>query len=184
VEYARCFYRASRDDGLSWSKPQEITPALLEFQPRYPWRVCAVGPGHGIQLSSGRLLVPIWLSAGTGAHAHRPSAAATIYSDDDGLSWHAGEIILEDGPVFANPSETALVEERDVMGVCAPIHFPPVTASARMACARSRRASNRISFDRYVSPAVRSPRAACCFQPRQPSTASPSATREPDRALE
>lgn len=110
VEYARCFYRTSRDDGLSWSEPLDITPALQELQTRYPWRVCAVGPGHGIQLSSGRLLAPVWLSPGTGGHAHRPSAAASIYSDDAGRSWHAGAIILEDGPVFANPSETALVE--------------------------------------------------------------------------
>ena len=113
VEYARCFYRSSQDDGLSWSAPREITAALQAFQPHYPWRVCAIGPGHGIQLSSGRLLVPVWLSPGTGGHAHRPSAAATIYSDDDGLSWQAGEIILADGPVFANPSETALVELSD-----------------------------------------------------------------------
>ena len=113
VEYARCFYRSSRDDGLSWSEPREITAALQAFQPHYPWQVCAVGPGHGIQLSSGRLLAPVWLSPGTGGHAHRPSAAASIYSDDGGLSWQAGEIILADGPVFANPSETALVELSD-----------------------------------------------------------------------
>ena len=113
VEYARCFYRVSQDDGLSWSEPRDIPRALREFQKRYPWRVCAVGPGHGIQLSSGRLLVPVWLSPGTGGHAHRPSASASIYSDDAGLSWHAGEIILADGPVFANPSETALVELSD-----------------------------------------------------------------------
>ena len=113
MEYARCFYRASQDDGLSWSEPLEITPALQALQPRYPWQVCALGPGHGIQLASGRLLAPIWLSPGTGAHAHRPSAAAAIFSDDAGRSWHAGEIILEDGPVFANPSETGLVELSD-----------------------------------------------------------------------
>jgi sialidase-1 len=113
VEYAHCFYRASQDDGLSWSEPLEITPALQDLQARYPWQVCAVGPGHGIQLSSGRLLVPVWLSPGTGGHAHRPSAAASIYSDDGGFSWRAGEIILADGPVFANPSETNLVELSD-----------------------------------------------------------------------
>jgi sialidase-1 len=113
VEYARCFYRSSQDDGVRWSEPLEITSALQTLQPRYPWRVCALGPGHGIQLSSGRLLVPVWLSPGTGGHAHRPSAVASIYSDDGGLSWHAGEIILEDGPQFANPSETALVELSD-----------------------------------------------------------------------
>ncbi len=72
VEYARCFYQRSDDDGLSFSEPVEITQAFEGFRPEYDWKVLATGPGHGIQLSSGRLLVPVWLSTGTGGHAHRP----------------------------------------------------------------------------------------------------------------
>lgn len=113
VENYRCFYRRSEDDGRNWTQPVEITAAFDGLQARYPWRVFALGPGHGIQLGGGRLLVPAWLSPGTGGHAHRPSAVTTLYSDDGGASWRAGEIVVEHGPEVINPSETALVELAD-----------------------------------------------------------------------
>ncbi|HUQ93805.1 MAG TPA: sialidase family protein, partial [Bryobacteraceae bacterium] len=80
------------------------------FRKGYPWRVLAVGPGHGLQLKSGRLLAPVWLSTGTGGHAHRPSVAATIYSDDRGRTWRAGAIAIGDTPEWVNPGETTAVE--------------------------------------------------------------------------
>lgn len=113
AEYLRCFYLRSLDDGLTWSQPGEITSAVAELRPQYPWRVMAIGPGHGIQHSSGRLLAPIWLSTAEGEHGHRPSAVATIYSDDGGETWHAGEIFAADGPELVNPSEAVLVELAD-----------------------------------------------------------------------
>ena len=93
VEYARCFYRRSDDDGRTFTEPVEITPAFERFRPEYDWKVLATGPGHGIQLSGGRLLVPVWLSTGTGGHAHRPSAVSVIYSDDHGETWRRGDIV-------------------------------------------------------------------------------------------
>ena len=75
VEYARCFYLRSDDDGQTFTKPVEITATFEQFRPEYDWKVLATGPGHGIQLTGGRLLVPVWLSTGTGGHAHRPSVA-------------------------------------------------------------------------------------------------------------
>jgi hypothetical protein len=112
AEYARCFYRRSDDDGETFAEPVEITPAFEQFRPGYPWKVLATGPGHGIQLSGGRLLVPVWLSTGTGGHAHRPSAVSVIYSDDHGTSWERGDIVAAH-PDPANPSETAAVELAD-----------------------------------------------------------------------
>lgn len=112
VEYARCFYRKSTDDGATFSEPVEITKAFDEFRDRYDWGVIATGPGHGIELRSGRLLVPIWMS--TGAHGHSPSCVGTIYSEDAGKTWHAGEIVAG-GPKagLENPSENILVELSD-----------------------------------------------------------------------
>jgi sialidase-1 len=110
VNYARCFYMRSNDDGVSFSKPAEITSAFEELRAKYDWQVIATGPGHGIRIKSGRLVVPVWLAL---RHAHRPSCVATIYSDDDGKTWHAGEIVLDSSKETPNPSESVAVELAD-----------------------------------------------------------------------
>lgn len=113
AEYARCFYTRSDDDGLTWSDPVDLTATFEAFRPEYPWRVLATGPGHGIQLANGRLLVPVWLSTGTGGHAHRPSCVSVIYSDDHGQSWRRGEIVVGHSEETPNPSETVAVQLAD-----------------------------------------------------------------------
>ncbi len=113
LEYMRCFYQRSDDDGVSWSEPTEITTAFDSFKNQYDWKVLATGPNHGIQLTSGRLLVPVWLSTGTGGNAHRPSVTATIYSDDHGKTWKAGEIAVPNTEEWINPNETVAVQLRD-----------------------------------------------------------------------
>ena len=113
LEYMRAFYQRSDDDGRSFTKPVEITAGFDEFRKRYAWQVLATGPGHGIQLQSGRLLAPVWLSTGSGGHAHRPSVAATIYSDDHGRSWHAGDIVAGETDELTNPSEAMAVQLAD-----------------------------------------------------------------------
>ena len=84
VEYMRVFYMRSTDDGKNFSTPVEITRAFDAFKRKYPWRVAATGPGHGIELSNGRLIVPVWLALGTKGNGHSPSETATVYSDDGG----------------------------------------------------------------------------------------------------
>lgn len=113
LEYARCFYLRSDDDGASWSKPVEITAAFDRFRPEYDWKVLATGPGHGIQLRTGRLVVPVWLSLGTGGHAHRPSVTSVIYSDDLGRTWSRGEIAGPNEGEWNIPNETCAVQLAD-----------------------------------------------------------------------
>jgi sialidase-1 len=113
LEYMRCFYQRSTDDGMSWSTPTEITPIFEGFRKAYDWKVLATGPDHSIQLRTGRLIVPVWLSTGTGGNAHRPSVTATIYSDDGGNTWKAGEVAVPCTEEWINPNETVAVELAD-----------------------------------------------------------------------
>lgn len=112
INYARCFSMRSTDDGVTWSTPVEITATFEPFRKHYDWKVIATGPGHGIQMKSGRLVVPIWLAYGKmGDHA--PSAAATIYSDDHGKTWKAGDLAVPNEGDFKNPNETMLATLAD-----------------------------------------------------------------------
>ena len=113
LEYMRCFYLRSDDDGVTFSKPVEITAAFEKFRPEFDWKVIATGPGHGIQLKNGRLVVPMWMSTGTGAGQHRPSVAATVFSDDHGVTWHGGEIAVPNTAEWVNPNETTAIELAD-----------------------------------------------------------------------
>lgn len=108
VNYARCFYRRSDDDGRTFAVPVEITPVFSRFSAEYDWNVLATGPGHAIRLDNGRLIVPVWLS--TGGRNHRPSRVAVIWSDDDGHTWERGEFVPD---TLKNPSETVAVQLSD-----------------------------------------------------------------------
>lgn len=113
VEQARCFLMQSDDDGVTWTRPVEVTDVFDGFKKDYPWIVLATGPAHGIQLKNGRLLVPVWLSRGTGAGGHRPSVVSTIYSDDHGKTWHCGEIVANETDPMINPNETVAIQLED-----------------------------------------------------------------------
>ena len=111
VNYARCFYMRSDDDGQTFTPAVDITSVFEQFRREYDWNVITPGPGHGIQLENGRLLVPVWLS--TGGHSHRPSCVSMIYSDDHGVTWHRGEVVAKHSETTPNPSETVAVQLRD-----------------------------------------------------------------------
>ena len=117
--YASAYYMKSIDDCASFSEPVDVTPALEEFREVYPWTVIAVGPGHSIQLASGRLVAAVWMSDGSGTEfgagklGHRPSEVAAIYSDDHGETWKAGDFVVRNEERFRNPNETCVVELSD-----------------------------------------------------------------------
>ena len=109
LEYMRCFYQRSEDDGITWLQPVEVTRAFEPLRADYDWKVVATGPGHGIQLRSGRLLVPAWLSLGQGRNNHSPSLTASLFSDDHGRTW-TSTIAIRDTAQTPSPNETAAVQ--------------------------------------------------------------------------
>jgi sialidase-1 len=112
INYARCYSMSSADDGITWSTPVDITASFEPFRAKYDWKVIATGPGHGIQIKSGRMVVPIWLAYGA-VGDHKPSAAATIYSDDHGKTWQAGDVCLPNEGDFGDPNETMITDLSD-----------------------------------------------------------------------
>lgn len=100
----------SEDDGHSWAEPIEITSDVKD--PSWTWY--ATGPGHGIQLQSGRLLIPCDHMIGVYFDRKKdPYHSHVIYSDDHGKSWQMGGSVqngtnecevaeFEDGTVYIN----------------------------------------------------------------------------------
>jgi sialidase-1 len=78
----RVFVTKSSDDGLTWDKPVEITKQVKK--PGWGWY--ATGPGHGIQLQSGRLLIP----CDDADRGNQRPRSHVFYSDDRGQTWKLG----------------------------------------------------------------------------------------------
>lgn len=107
VNYHNVFYMKSIDEGESWSSPLELTKSIREQTKDFFWTCIATGPTHGIRLSSGRLLVPVWLAYNKDDEkSHHPSVISTLYSDDGGESWKSGKIFSK----LCDPSEFAVAE--------------------------------------------------------------------------
>jgi len=85
-------YSQSVDHGITWTEPRKIADLqALEAMFGFPIHRFGTGPCHGVQLKSGRLVVPLWMKQGESLHYQEgTSRAAVLMSDDGGLSWQAG----------------------------------------------------------------------------------------------
>lgn len=81
----------SRNDGLSWDAPTEITDQVKPAG----WTWYATGPGHGIQSRSGRLIAPCDHAIGDDDSGAAQFRSHVLYSDDKGESWHVGGVLTE-----------------------------------------------------------------------------------------
>lgn len=89
----------SRDDGLTWAAPADITADVK--RPEWTWY--ATGPVNGIQLRTGRMVVPCDHDRErvTERYSH------VIYSDDGGRTWKLG------GSAGPECNESTVVELAD-----------------------------------------------------------------------
>ncbi len=91
--------RFSDDGGRSWAEPIDVTDAVRDVN---RWSSVVCGPGNGIQLHTGRLVVPVY-----GERPRRDPiwrAAFAVFSDDGGKTWQRGEW------VSVNCNENQMVE--------------------------------------------------------------------------
>ena len=134
--YTRNFYRYSDDDGVTWSPRVEITDLLNAKADGTPNRDAKgewvrdangfpcdhlgrafhmPGPGHGLQLKDGRLLMQFWnrtaiaTEAGAVPREQRAYGLRILYSDDGGAHWQTGPAFGEE----VGPTESRLVELKD-----------------------------------------------------------------------
>jgi len=107
--YSRIFYRRSEDKGRTWSAPAELTESIDAQCGDFFWNCIAAGPGHGTVLSSGRLIVPVWLAYNKkDRFSHHPTYVAALYSDDRGTTWQLSPRL--DG---SDPNESQIAELSD-----------------------------------------------------------------------
>jgi sialidase-1 len=134
--YTRNFYRFSDNEGKTWSPRVDITDLLNAkadgtpnrdgngewirdangFPCDYLGRAFHMpGPGHGLQLKSGRLLMQFWNRTAIGTDAgpvprdQRAYGLRILYSDDGGTVWKTGPAFGEN----LGPTESRLVELDD-----------------------------------------------------------------------
>lgn len=104
----RLFYTRSTDDGRSWAAPEERTEILHDIE--FPWRRIASGPVHGIQLSNGALVVPMWYCDEEPDAPEKRYQAGVIFGNSEGTRWQAGGLVPESIPGL---NECTVLERKD-----------------------------------------------------------------------
>ncbi|ROL49833.1 Sialidase-4 [Anabarilius grahami] len=93
----RLCYVSSSDQGDTWSSVTDLTRTLIGDTIK-EWATFAVGPGHGTQLKSGRLIIPAYTyhidcRNCFGRKCKTSSHSFCFYSDTHGNVWHFGEAL-------------------------------------------------------------------------------------------
>ena len=104
----RAFVMMSEDDGETFTPPDEITSSIKGAH--CDWTRVATGPGHGIQMRSGRLVIPVWYMLGKLSEPTREYRSGVIYSDDAGATWKPGQTAP---PLLDSSDECEVVETSD-----------------------------------------------------------------------
>ncbi|MFI6204797.1 exo-alpha-sialidase [Streptomyces sp. NPDC051041] len=108
----RVWVRHSDDGGTTWSAPREITKAVKKPE----WRWYATTPGHALQLSGGRVVVPANHSlppaGGDDGTEGRYNGGHCLLSDDRGATWRIG-YVDDNTDGYVNVNETTAAELPD-----------------------------------------------------------------------
>ncbi|KAK9955367.1 hypothetical protein ABG768_015249 [Culter alburnus] len=104
---AKLCYITSKDSGLTWNDITDLKDVISEKEKN--WATFAVGPGHGVQMKNGKLIIPAYAYRTSFCHwaccclpccclsccglsgCCLTSYAFAFYSVDKGNTWHVGE---------------------------------------------------------------------------------------------
>ncbi|XP_005524226.1 PREDICTED: sialidase-3 [Pseudopodoces humilis] len=96
---ARLCFATSADGGRGWAALRDVTDEAIGSD-LARWATFAVGPGHGVQLGSGRLVVPAYtyyvhgcLCGALRLPCFTRQHSLVFYSDDGGRRWHKGALL-------------------------------------------------------------------------------------------
>merc|ERR1712203_1306047 len=102
----------SDDDGARWSHPRAIDNVT---DPSWKW--IGTGPPGALQLSSGRIIVPGYHGPFRSNSGNLFTYLHTLYSDDEGETWHIGEKreIGETGLLMENENQAVELKNRSIL---------------------------------------------------------------------
>ncbi|KAM9846236.1 sialidase-3-like [Aulostomus maculatus] len=95
---ARLCCVSSSDDGQTWSQAKDLTETVIGDS-IHKWATFAVGPGHGVQLENGRLIIPAyayWIPCRCFSFPVPFTVyprSLSVYSDDSGQTWRLGKML-------------------------------------------------------------------------------------------
>jgi sialidase-1 len=95
---------SSADDGLTWT-----LPTLLTGVTNASWTWVGTGPPAGLQLTTGRIVIPSYHSSTAGDDGEL-SSGHVMFSDDGGDTWTLGDTFVDD---LNFPNECQAVELPD-----------------------------------------------------------------------
>lgn len=110
-ERTQVLLTTSRDHGRTWSEPVEV-PGTAR-RPEWTWY--GTGPGTGVQLADGRLLIPAY-------HVRaddRIYRSHSLFSDDHGKTWNIGTAAADhtsEAHVVQRADGTVVLNTRTVLG--------------------------------------------------------------------
>ncbi|PIK55341.1 putative sialidase-4 [Apostichopus japonicus] len=132
----KVFMVKSFDNGATWSAMKDITEGTIgRLDP--PPSIFAPGPGHGIQLESGRLMFAAnYFVKDEAGLSHKgdlnflnsSNYAVIFWSDDGGVNWELGGGITDPAsketfaPIFANEAMLVEVDDGNVCLNCRTLH--------------------------------------------------------------
>ena len=81
IETSQLILVKSKDDGLTWSEPINLTPSVKNPK----WYLLLQGPGKGISMSDGTIVFPAQFKDN-----EQMPHSTILWSQDHGENWHIG----------------------------------------------------------------------------------------------